>query len=167
MASRDYDAILGLGSNVGDKVANIERALDLLAAKSDIRLVKRSKLYRSAPWGVLDQDWFVNACATIATSLGPRALLDRCQSIEGEMRRVRDKRWGPRIIDVDILAYRDETVRDPDLELPHPRIAERAFVLAPLRDVAPDFKLRGQDIDELLSAVDARDVVALESKPTK
>ena len=115
MAERAYDAILGLGSNVGDKVANIRRAIALLSEPGDVRIIKSSRIYRTPPWGVTDQDWFVNACVTVATALTPRALLQRCQDVENKLHRVRAKKWGPRVIDVDILTYRDETVREPDL----------------------------------------------------
>lgn len=162
MAQRAFDAILGLGSNIGDKRANILRAVELLTAGGDIRVVQLSKLYRTAPWGVADQAWFVNACATIATELSPRDLLLRCQAVEKAMRRVRETRWGPRIIDVDILSYRDAMISEPDLVVPHPRIAERAFVLVPLKDVEPRFELNGETIDDMLAKLDASDVAALE-----
>ena len=121
-----FDATIGLGSNVGDKRSNIARALSLLTEKGDIRLVKRSRDYKSAPWGVKDQDWFVNACVSVATELSARTLLERCQGVENTMGRVRKQKWGPRIIDVDVLTYRDEPIAEPDLVVPHPLIAERA-----------------------------------------
>src|SRR5688572_2473534 len=119
-----YDALIGLGSNVGDKEANVARAIALLAEPGDIRLVASSRLYRTAPWGVEDQDWFVNACIAVATQLSARELLGRCLGVENEMKRVRRQRWGPRVIDVDVLTCRDETSDAPDLTLPHPRITE-------------------------------------------
>jgi len=155
-----YDALIGLGSNMGDKAANIARAVALLTEPGDIRLVASSRLYRTAPWGVTEQDWFVNAAIAVATDLAPRELLARCLGVEETMKRVRHKRWGPRIIDVDVLAYRDVTIHEPDLTLPHPRIAERAFVLVPLADIAPDAKIAGRTIREWLSRVDATDVIA-------
>ncbi|MFN0219276.1 MAG: 2-amino-4-hydroxy-6-hydroxymethyldihydropteridine diphosphokinase [Hyphomicrobium sp.] len=164
MALTDYDAILGFGSNIGDKVANLEQAIALLTTSGDVRLVRRSKVYRTAPWGVTDQDWFANACATFKTNLAPRALLERCQSVEGEMHRVRDMRWGPRNIDVDILAYRNEKICEPDLVIPHPLIAERAFVLIPLQDVAPDFTLTNRTLDQMIAAIDVNDVVAISTE---
>ncbi|MGQ0456603.1 MAG: 2-amino-4-hydroxy-6-hydroxymethyldihydropteridine diphosphokinase [Hyphomicrobium sp.] len=167
MAPRGYDAILGLGSNIGDKRANILRAVDLLTADGELRLVRLSKLYRTAPWGVEDQDWFVNACATIETEASARDLLGRCQTVEAEMRRVRDKRWGPRIIDVDILSYRDAAISENGLVVPHPRIADRAFVLIPMKDVAPDFQLGGRSLDDMIAAVGAGDVAAMDGAPQK
>lgn len=158
----DYDALIGLGSNVGDKAANIARAIALLTDEGDIGLLGASRLYRSAPWGKHDQDWFVNACIAVATALGPRTLLARCQAVEATMKRVRGERWGPRVIDVDVLAYRGVTLADPDLTLPHPHIAERAFVLVPLMEIAPDLKIAGHGLAHWLAQVDARDVVPLE-----
>jgi 2-amino-4-hydroxy-6-hydroxymethyldihydropteridine diphosphokinase len=159
--ARDFDAVFGLGSNVGDKAANIDRAIALLTAPGDVRLVRRSRIYRTAPWGVADQDWFANACIAIASELSPRSLLERCQGVENDMLRVRAHKWGPRVIDIDILSYRDETVSEPDLVIPHPYISKRAFVLIPLRDVAPDFELDGLTISDMLATLDASDVAAL------
>jgi 2-amino-4-hydroxy-6-hydroxymethyldihydropteridine diphosphokinase len=158
-----FDATLGLGSNLGDRVGNIEEAVRRLTADGSVRLVARSKLYRTAPWGVTDQDWFVNACIAVATELAPHALLKLCQSVENGMGRVRTRHWGPRNIDVDILTFRDLKVRDPDLVIPHPLIAERAFVLLPLKDVAPDLKIGGATLDALIAKLDTRDVALLEA----
>lgn len=144
------DALIGLGSNLGDKNGNIERAVALLTAGDDVRLIARSRLYRTPPWGKTDQDWFVNACIGVATRLAPHELLTRCQAVERDLGRIRGERWGPRVIDVDILAYRDVTLADPDLVIPHPRIAERAFVLSPLADIAPGLIIDGQSIAERL-----------------
>lgn len=154
-----FDATLGLGSNIGDKAANIAEAIRRLEAEGDIRIVARSRLYRTAPWGKTDQDWFVNACVSVATSLSPEALLARCLAIEADMGRVRKERWGPRVVDVDVLTYRDRVIETPSLILPHPRIAERAFVLVPLADIAPDLKLGGSTVRQLLAAIDHSDVV--------
>lgn len=148
-----WDAILGLGSNIGDKAGNIAAAIAMLTEAGDIRLVARSRDYRSAPWGVVDQDWFVNACVSVATRLAPRELLARCQDVEQRLGRVRLRHWGPRIIDVDILFYRDAVIDEPGLIVPHPRIAERAFVLRPLEDIAPDLRLAGRTPAELLASL--------------
>ena len=160
-AAKHFDATLGLGSNVGDKRANIARAISLLTEKGDIRLVERSRDYKSAPWGVKDQDWFVNACVSVATGLSARALLERCQQVESAMGRVRKQKWGPRVIDCDVLTYRDERIAEPGLNVPHPLIAERSFVLVPLKDVAPGLKLGGRSLDELISQIDTTDCVAI------
>ncbi|MBS0267983.1 MAG: 2-amino-4-hydroxy-6-hydroxymethyldihydropteridine diphosphokinase [Proteobacteria bacterium] len=153
-----FDAILGLGSNLGDRTHNIDEAIRLLTADGSICVVARSKLYRSAPWGVTDQDWFVNACVAVQTGLSPHALLKQCQAVENDMGRIRTRRWGPRIIDVDILTFRDLVIADPDLTVPHPLIAERAFVLVPLKDVAPELKLDGRTIDSMLEKLDSSEV---------
>ncbi|MBS0234787.1 MAG: 2-amino-4-hydroxy-6-hydroxymethyldihydropteridine diphosphokinase [Proteobacteria bacterium] len=158
-----FDAILALGTNIGDRTGNIEDAIRRLTADGAIRIVARSHLYRTAPWGVTDQDWFVNACVGIGTKLAPHELLARCQAVENDMGRVRTRHWGPRIIDVDILAIRDLQIRDPDLTVPHPLIAERAFVLVPLRDIAPDVTIGGKTLADMLAALDARDVVPFEA----
>jgi 2-amino-4-hydroxy-6-hydroxymethyldihydropteridine diphosphokinase len=156
-----FDAALGLGSNVGDKRANIARAVSLLTSDGDIRLIARSRDYRSAPWGVLEQDWFVNAVITVSTALSARQLLQRCQRVENEMGRVRLRKWGPRLIDVDVLAYRDQVIDEPDLKVPHPLIAERGFVVVPLKEIAPSLSIRGQSLDQMLERLDTADLEAL------
>lgn len=158
-----FDALVGLGSNIGDKVANIRQAITLLMEPGDIRLVRTSRFYRTPPWGVLEQDWFVNACIAVATELGPHELLARCLAVENEMKRVREVRWGPRIIDVDVLTYKDVTLSDPELTLPHPRITERAFVLLPLADIAPGIVIAGHGLAHWLAAVDTAGVLPIEA----
>jgi 2-amino-4-hydroxy-6-hydroxymethyldihydropteridine diphosphokinase len=157
-----FDATLALGSNMGDRVGNIEEAIARLTADGTIELVTRSRLYRTAPWGVTDQDWFVNACISITTGLSPRELLQHCQAVENGMGRVRKKRWGPRVIDVDILTFGALKVNEADLSIPHPLIAERAFVLIPLKDVAPEMRIEGAPLDTLLGKLDSSDVQLLE-----
>jgi 2-amino-4-hydroxy-6-hydroxymethyldihydropteridine diphosphokinase len=159
---QSFDAILGLGSNLGDKCANIARAIEHLTADGALRLVARSRDYRSAPWGKTDQDWFVNACVSVATKLGPREVLERCFEAERELRRVRQERWGPRTLDCDLLVFRDVIMNTPELTLPHPRITERAFVLVPMIEVAPDQVINGRRASEWLTHLDASDVVAME-----
>lgn len=156
-----YDALIGLGSNIGDKAANIAQAIELLTGEGDIRLVTASRVYRTAPWGVTDQDWFANACIAVATDLAPHALLARCLGVEQTMKRVRKERWGPRIIDVDVLVYRDRVLNEPDLVVPHPRITQRGFVLVPLHEIAPGLVIDGRTIEAWLGDIDARDVVPL------
>jgi 2-amino-4-hydroxy-6-hydroxymethyldihydropteridine diphosphokinase len=157
-----YDALIGLGSNIGDKRANIARAIALLTEKGDIRVVAASRLYRTAPWGVHDQDWFVNACISVATRLSPRDLLARCLAVEQAMGRVRTERWGPRVIDVDVLAYRDAAIDEPGLTLPHPRLTERAFVLVPLQEIAPDLEIAGHGLAHWLARLDTSEVIPFE-----
>jgi len=130
-------ARIGLGSNAGDAVDNVERALDALERLGTV--AARSALYRSPPWGVRDQADFVNAAALLETALDPRELLGALKALESELGRVTTYRWGPRVIDLDILAYDDLIVDEPDLALPHPRLAERAFALVPLAEIDPAF----------------------------
>ena len=148
------DCIVALGSNVGDKAANIARAVELLTEAGDVRLVACSRNFATPPWGKTDQDWFINACIGVATKLSPRVLLERGQEVERRMGRVRGEKWGPRVIDVDLLLYRDVAVNEADLVLPHPYMGERAFVLAPLLDIAPDLQIAGKGVRELYAAID-------------
>ncbi len=157
----DFDALIGIGSNVGDKAANFARAVDLLCADGAVRLVARSRLYRSAPWGILDQDWFVNGAVAVATDVAPHDLLRRCLAVEDAMGRVRSVKWGPRVVDVDVLTYRGDTIDTPALKVPHPFIAQRSFVLVPLLDIAPDERVRGRTVRDLAAAIDTTDCVPL------
>ncbi len=157
-SATSFDCIIALGSNLGDKVGNIDRAIELLTANGDISLLSRSRNFATDPWGKLDQDWFVNACVAVTTKLAPRELLLRCKDIERRMGRVAAEKWGPRVIDLDLLIYRDTVLHDPDLVLPHPHIAERAFVLAPLMDIAPDLSVRGKSVRALLEVIDQEGV---------
>lgn len=157
----NFDAIIALGSNVGDKTGHIEAAIDALCSGRDVLLIERSRNYRTPPWGVTEQDWFVNAAISVATELPARELLARCKKIEAKLGRVKTKHWGPRVIDLDILFYRDEAIDTPDLVVPHPRITERAFVLAPLADVAPALEIRGKCVRDWLDAIDAKGVTPI------
>jgi 2-amino-4-hydroxy-6-hydroxymethyldihydropteridine diphosphokinase len=156
-----YDALIGIGSNVGDKAGNIARAIDLLCADGAVQLVAMSRLYRSAPWGILEQDWFVNGAAAVATEVTPHELLRRCLAVEDAMGRVRSVKWGPRLVDVDVLTYRGETIDAPDLKVPHPFIEKRSFVLVPLLDIAADEMVRRRTVRDLASAIDTSDCVLL------
>ncbi len=130
-------AYLALGSNLGDRRAHLQGAIDALTAADAVRVVAVSRVYETAPVGGPPQDAFLNAVVMIETDLDPHALLALAQRIELDARRVRAERWGPRTLDVDVLLFDDLVLDDPDLVIPHPRMAERGFVLAPLRDVAP------------------------------
>lgn len=152
------DAIIALGSNIGAIRANMARALELLAAAGDVTIAARSRDFKTPPWGKTDQPWFANACAGVATRLGPKALLERCLAVEQQLGRVRTEKWGPRIIDMDVLVHRDGVVDESDLVLPHPRITERAFVLAPLADIAPDLVLNGRRVADWLLDIDTTGV---------
>ena len=151
-------AAIALGGNVGDVAAAFAQALASLAAHPDIRILARSSVYRTPPWGVVDQPDFLNMAALIETGLDPRALLALCLSIERDGGRVRSLRWGPRRIDIDLIAYGDVVMQTDDLTLPHPRAHERAFVLAPLAEIAPEMKLGGKTVQEWLARTDAAGV---------
>jgi 2-amino-4-hydroxy-6-hydroxymethyldihydropteridine diphosphokinase len=146
------EVTLGLGSNLGDKRANIAAAIGKLA-RGGVEVLARSHDYRTDPWGPVAQDWFVNACARIRTDLAPEALLALCLQVERELGRVRGERYGPRAIDIDILTYEGIERDDPALTLPHPRLLERAFVLVPLLEVAPDLVVKGRRIADALARI--------------
>jgi 2-amino-4-hydroxy-6-hydroxymethyldihydropteridine diphosphokinase len=131
-------AYLGLGSNLGDRLAHLQGAVDALSETVGVEVAAVSDVYVTAPVGGPQQDDFLNAVVAIDTDLSPRALLAVAMEVEQQAARVRTVRWGPRTLDVDVLLYGNEHVDEPDLEIPHPRMQERAFVLAPLHDVAPE-----------------------------
>lgn len=160
MSSDAAEALLGLGGNVGDVRATFERAIAMLCDDDAVQLIARSSDYRTPPWGVTDQPPFINAVIVVATSLTPRALLTRAQDVECALGRDRanEQRWGPRPIDIDIIAYDDLTMRDADLTLPHPHLFERAFVLLPLAEIASDQVVAGRRIGDALAAVEARGI---------
>lgn len=147
-------ATLGLGGNIGDPVRSMAEALQALDARVDCRVLAVSRLYRTPPWGKTDQDWFFNACASIETTLAAEALLDTCLGIEREMKRERKERWGPRTIDIDVLTYEGVEQAGGRLELPHPRMTGRGFVLMPLADVAPDMDVEGRTVEAWLGDAD-------------
>lgn len=150
------EAGISLGSNLGDKAATIEQALRKLEQAPDIRVVRRSNLYRTEPWGDENQDWFLNACVLVDTILPPQTLLRRCLDIESALGRDRTsgRRWGPRAIDLDLLFYDDLTLSEASLTLPHPRLFERAFVLVPLNEIAGDRSINERSIAAAAQAVD-------------
>ncbi|HEX9377828.1 MAG TPA: 2-amino-4-hydroxy-6-hydroxymethyldihydropteridine diphosphokinase [Actinomycetota bacterium] len=135
-------AFLGLGSNLGDRLGALQSAVDLLAAVPGVRVVRSSRVYETEPVGPRQPD-YLNAVVEVATVLSPRELLDACLEVERRLGRVRRERWGPRTIDVDVLTYGDREVDEPGLEVPHPRMHERGFVLAPLLELAADPMLPG------------------------
>ena len=156
--------VLALGGNVGDKVLNLRRALHALAGDPQIELTAVSRFYRTAPWGKTDQDWFVNACALARTSLTPQALLDRVKALEVKLGRAPAERWGPRVIDIDLIAYDDLALKTERLTLPHPELFNRAFVLAPLAEIAPDLVIAGVRVEEAAARLRAaaEEVVAID-----
>ena len=131
-------AYLSLGSNLGDRPAHLARAVQLLTAVPEVRLVRASSVYETAPQGKTDQPAFLNIALAVETELEPHTLLAHMLQVEQELKRVRTERWGPRTIDIDLLLYGAHRIQTADLEVPHPRMGERAFVLVPLLEIAPD-----------------------------
>jgi 2-amino-4-hydroxy-6-hydroxymethyldihydropteridine diphosphokinase len=147
------EVLLGLGGNVGDARTTLDRAVAALCDGREVQLVARSSDYRTPPWGVTDQPPFINLALVVETALAPRALLDRALHIEATFGRDRAKelRWGPRTLDIDIIAYDALEIEERGLTLPHPHLFERAFVLAPLAEIAPDRKIKGITIADALT----------------
>jgi 2-amino-4-hydroxy-6-hydroxymethyldihydropteridine diphosphokinase len=147
------EALLALGGNVGDVQATLDRAIAQLCDGEVVRLIARSSDYRTPPWGVKEQPPFVNLCIAVATSLSPQALLARAQEVERALGRdhAHERRWGPRPVDIDLLAYDDLALATPDLILPHPRLFERAFVLVPLAEIAPERMIAGIRVRDALA----------------
>ncbi len=150
-------AWLALGGNVGDSRTILDRAVALLCDGDKVRLTARSADYRTPPWGVEDQAPFVNLCIAVDTALSPQDLLARAHEVERALGRDRSRelRWGPRTADIDIIAYGDLTIDDGILTLPHPRLFERAFVLVPLAEIAPDLLIGGIRIRDAAAKLDA------------
>lgn len=131
-------AFLGLGSNLGDRLATLQRAVDLLGAEPGVTLTGCSRVWETAPVGGPPQPDFLNVVVRVETDLAPRELLEACLRVEASLGRVRAVRWGPRSVDVDVLLIDARTIDDPDLTVPHPRMHERGFVLMPLLELDPD-----------------------------
>ena len=147
-------AWIGLGSNLDDPRRQVLDALRELDAADGIRLKTRSSLYMSDPMGPQDQPDFINAVAAVETQLAPRELLATLQAIEERHARRRERHWGPRTLDLDLLLYGDETIDHPDLQVPHPGIAGRSFVLLPLQEIAPGIGIPGKgSVEALLAAL--------------
>jgi 2-amino-4-hydroxy-6-hydroxymethyldihydropteridine diphosphokinase len=160
--SSPITAFIALGSNLGDPAGQIRSALRALDKLPDTRLLRQSSFYRNPPAGYLDQPEFVNAVAEIETRLAPRDLLEQLLAIERAHGRVRDFPNGPRTLDLDILLYGERTVREPGLTIPHPRMLERAFVLVPLVEIAPETVVPGgARISDLVRGVDASSMIKL------
>lgn len=157
----DRRAYLGLGGNIGEPRKTMVRALRMLDAHDEVRVAAVSSLYRTPPWGKTDQPDFLNAVAGLETGLGARVLLDLCLETERSLKRVRAERWGPRVIDMDVLLHADGPIDEDGLQLPHPRMLERAFVLAPLAEIAPDLLLDGRTPAEWLADLDQSGITRL------
>lgn len=147
-------AYLGLGSNLGDRVNYLKRSLELLSSRPEVKIAALSSLYETEPVGGPAQGPFLNACAVILVELTPVRLLQEMLSIEERLGRVRKKKWGPRVIDLDLLAYEGITMNTPILKLPHPLLAERDFVLIPLGEIAPSLPVLscGKTVGNLLAS---------------
>ncbi|MFZ5857729.1 MAG: 2-amino-4-hydroxy-6-hydroxymethyldihydropteridine diphosphokinase [Chloroflexota bacterium] len=154
-----YDVYLALGTNLGDRLANLRAALRSLPP--DIQPVSVSRIFETPPWGFTDQPAFLNMAIHARTRLEPEALLRKLKTLEVELGREQTFRWGPRLIDLDILFYDDLVLDTPPLVIPHPRLHERGFVLVPLIDIAPDLvhPVLGKTIRQLLAEIDAADIV--------
>jgi 2-amino-4-hydroxy-6-hydroxymethyldihydropteridine diphosphokinase len=150
------EALVALGGNLGDVRETLDRAVATLCDGADVRLTARSADYRTPPWGVEEQPAFVNLCIAVETSLAPQDLLARAQAVERALGldRAKKRRWGPRPIDIDLIAYDDIAMGSPDLTLPHPHLFERAFVLVPLAEIAPDRLIKGRRVRDALAQVD-------------
>ncbi len=161
--SKPMRAWLGLGGNLDNPIDSMAKALRMLDVRDDTKVVSVSPAYRTPPWGKTDQAWFHNACAEIETTLKPLALIAICLEIERSLKRIRMERWGPRIIDIDILSAQDEAgraidMRETALELPHPRMHERAFVLVPLSDIAPLLQVGNRTVAEWVRNCDRSEI---------
>lgn len=150
------EALIALGGNVGDVRDTLDRAIAALCDGTVVRLVARSSDYRTPPWGVTDQPPFLNRAIVVETALPPLDLLVRGHTVERQFGRdrSREQRWGPRTLDIDLIDFAAVTLDTPELTLPHPRALERAFVLAPLAEIAPDWRIAGVRIADALKRLD-------------
>ena len=155
--------LIALGGNVGDVRATFRKAISHICGMAQAALIARSSDYATPPWGDEDQDPFINACVEIETDLDPHALLFVMQKVEQKFGRARTKErpWGPRTLDLDMIAYDDVSLQKPDLTLPHPRLFERAFVLVPLAEIAPDRVISGIRVRDGLSGVSPQGIARL------
>ncbi len=156
-------AIIGLGGNVGDVRATFKSAIADICARAQARLLARSSDYVTPPWGDEQQPRFINACVEIETGIEPHALLAALQEVERKHGRDRanERRWGPRPLDLDLIAYDGVSLHAAELTLPHPRLFERAFVLVPLAEIAPERKIAGQRVSDALAALSTEGIERL------
>jgi 2-amino-4-hydroxy-6-hydroxymethyldihydropteridine diphosphokinase len=160
-------ALIALGGNVGDVRATFQRAIANICGMTQAALLARSSDYVTPPWGEAQQANFVNACIEIETSLDPHALMFTLQKIETKFGRDRahERRWGPRTLDLDLIAYDDVSIQKPELTLPHPRLFERAFVLVPLAEIAPGRVIAGREVSSALAGLSAEGIERLPDLP--
>ncbi|KDR94420.1 2-amino-4-hydroxy-6-hydroxymethyldihydropteridinediphosphokinase [Peptoclostridium litorale DSM 5388] len=158
------DAFISLGSNMGDRLLNLKNAIEKIQGLEDTNVLSKSSVYETEPWGLEEQDSFLNMCINIETGLSPRELLQKLLGIESELGRKRIIRWGPRTIDLDILIYDDISVEEEDLLIPHPRISERAFVLMPLEEIAAGMTINGRSIDYWLKKASNQGIAVYEKE---
>ncbi|MEW6643293.1 MAG: 2-amino-4-hydroxy-6-hydroxymethyldihydropteridine diphosphokinase [Pseudomonadota bacterium] len=163
------DALIALGGNVGDVRETFTHAIPAICSRAGATLLARSSDYLTPPWGKDDQPPFINACIRIETDLPPHALLQVLQTVEAEhgRDRRRETRWGPRTLDLDLLAYDDVTLTDADLTLPHPRLRERAFVLVPLAEIVPDRRIGDLTPRQALAELSTDGIRALPAPPNR
>ena len=146
-------AYIALGSNLGNRIGQMQSALQALAANDQLKVSRISPLYENRAVGMGQADDFLNAMVQVETSMAPLALLDFCLEVESKLGRVRTKEWAPRTIDLDIIAYGDQVIEHERLQVPHPRIAERDFVVHPLCAIAPNVEIRGQRVAHMAAAL--------------
>ncbi len=161
MSGEAVDVAFQFGSNVGDKADNVARAARMLEAAGIARALRISPAYRTPPWGGVPQDWFVNACAVGTTALDAFDLLRRVKAAEVALGRIETVRWGPRVIDIDILYRGDDTLDTATLTLPHRDVLNRAFVLVPLADLVPGRVIRGVSVADAAARLDATGIERL------
>ncbi len=157
------EALLAFGGNVGDVRATLGKAIATLCDGGEVQLLARSSDYQTPAWGVKDQPPFINLCIWVSTTLTPEQLLRRAQEVERAFGRDREneRHWGPRPIDIDILAYDNVTMNTPELTLPHPHLFERAFVLVPLTEIMPGGVIGGMQVKDALAKVDTAGIERL------
>ncbi len=151
-------AFLSLGSNMGDRLEYLSKAIDKIAEIQGCNILNKSRVYETEPWGYENQEAFLNLCISVETYLSPYELLESLQTIELELDRVRKIHWGPRTIDIDILLFDDIICEDDKLTIPHPRMRERAFVLIPLYDIEKNLIIDGIKLEDLINKIDTRGI---------
>lgn len=151
------DVYLSIGTNIGDRKRNLQEAVKMLTEVEDIQVIRVSSIYETAPVGYVDQDAFLNIAVYVQTDKTPDEMLASCQQIENDLGRVRVIRWGPRIIDLDILLYNNENIESEHLNVPHARMYERAFVLVPLMEIAQAHTAQLEHASTILQGLDLKE----------